>query len=67
MSDTRSFHVTSLRQRVACAQYDVDVDKVAEAILGRPTARMLILPWEAVDRGEVAAAERASDDVLEAA
>jgi hypothetical protein len=49
----------------------VDVDKVAEAILGRSTTRILILPCAAVARRAAEAAEQepelASDDVLEAA
>ena len=73
MSDPRTLRITSLRQRVEREEYRVDVDEVAEAILGRPTARMLILPTGAAVRREEASVEdepepaSSSDGVLEAA
>ena len=73
MSDPRTLRITSLRQRVEREEYRVDVDQVAEAILGRPTARMLILPPGATVRREEASVEdepepaAPSDSVLEAA
>jgi anti-sigma-28 factor FlgM len=75
MSDQRALRIMSLRERIDRDQYHVDVDKVAEAILGRPIARMLILPGETVGVAEDAepAAEEdrdpqsPSEDVLEAA
>jgi hypothetical protein len=72
MPDQRSLRITTLRERIERSEYRVDVDKVAEAILGRPTARMLILPSspavvedESADVGEEDPA--GSDGVLEAA
>lgn len=44
MSEQRALRIKSLRQRIDSAQYHVDVDKVAEAILGRPMAHVLIIP-----------------------
>ena len=73
MSDPRILRITSLRQRVEREEYRVAVDKVAEAILGRPTARMLILPTGTAVRREEASVEdepepaSSSDGVLEAA
>ena len=73
MSHPRTLRITSLRQRVEREEYRVDVDKVAEAILGRPTARMLILPTGTAVRHEEASVEdepepaSSSDGVLEAA
>jgi hypothetical protein len=73
MSEQRTLRITSLRERIDRAQYQVDVDKVAEAVLGRPTLRLLIIG------GAMAAEEDAepsadddldpppSEDVLEAA
>jgi hypothetical protein len=73
MSEQRTLRITSLRERIERAQYQVDVDKVAEAVLGRPTLRLLIIG------GALAAEEDAdpaadddldpppSEDVLEAA
>jgi hypothetical protein len=43
MSEQRTLRITSLRERIDRAQYHVDVDKVAEAVLGRPTLRLLII------------------------
>ena len=77
MSDPRAMRVKNLRERIDRAEYHVDADKVAEAILGRPVARLLILPVatvsvEAADADADAAANDEfdpppSDDVLEAA
>ena len=44
MPDQRTRRITTLRERIVRCEYRVDVDKVAEAILGRTTARMLIVP-----------------------
>jgi anti-sigma28 factor (negative regulator of flagellin synthesis) len=43
MSEQRTLRITDLRERIDRAQYHVDVDKVAEAVLGRPTLRLLII------------------------
>ena len=43
MSEQRTLRITSLRERIDRAQYQVDVDKVAQAVLGRPTLRLLII------------------------
>ena len=74
MSESRTARITTLRERIDRAQYHVDVDRVAEAILGRPTARMLIVPGEMASLDEDAdeASDEdldgpSSDDVLEAA
>jgi Anti-sigma-28 factor, FlgM len=73
MSEQRAMRITSLRTRIDRAEYHVDVDKVAEAILGRPTARMLIIPGAATESDEDADAADEdrdappSEDVLEAA
>jgi hypothetical protein len=65
----------SLRERIDRDQYRVDVDKVAEAMLGRPIARVLIVPGETVgieEQAEPVPEEdhdppAPSEDVLEAA
>lgn len=44
MEVTRALRVETLRARIDRSEYHVDVDKVAEAVLGRPTARLWILP-----------------------
>src|SRR5436309_3279795 len=75
MSEPRALRITSLRERIDRAQYHVDVDKVAEAMLGRPIGRLLIVPGAAIATDEdVDAADEVSDrgaasseDVLEAA
>lgn len=73
MSEQRTLRITSLRERIDRAQYQVDVDKVAEAVLGRPALCLLIVG------GAMSVAEDAdpaadddldpppSEDVLEAA
>jgi hypothetical protein len=74
MSEQRALRITSLRERIDRAQYHVDVDKVAEAVLGRPTARLLIIPGGTMSAEEDAAPAAEDDldpppseDVLEAA
>jgi hypothetical protein len=75
MSDQRDLRIMSLKERIDSDRYHVDVDKVAEAILGRPVARMLIVPGEMVrvaDDAEPVADEDGdplppSEDVLKAA
>lgn len=74
MSEQRTLRIKSLRERIDSAQYHVDVDKVAEAILGRPMAHLLIIPGEtmfaAQDADPVADDDRdppPSQDVFEAA
>lgn len=74
MPDQRTRRITTLRERIVRSEYRVDVDKVAEAILGRPTARMLIVPCVAIvaedEGGDLADEDHdpaSSDDVLEAA
>jgi anti-sigma-28 factor FlgM len=75
MSDQRDLRIMSLKERIDRDRYRVDVDKVAEAILGRPVVRMLIVPGEMVrvgDDAEPVAEEggdppQPSEDVLEAA
>jgi len=75
MSDQRAVRIMSLRERIDRDQYRVDVDKVAEAMLGRPIARVLIVPGETVrieEHDEPAPEEDCdppapSEDVLEAA
>jgi hypothetical protein len=75
MSDQRDLRIMSLRERIDRGHYHVDVDKVAEAILGRPVVRMLVVPGEMVRVGDDAepVAEAGGDppapseDVLEAA
>jgi hypothetical protein len=74
MPDQRDLRIMSLKERIDHGHYHVDVDKVAEAILGRPVVRMLIVPGEMVrvaDDAEPVAKEDGdpppSEDVLEAA
>lgn len=69
MSDQRALRITTLRERIDRAQYHVDVDAVAEAILGRPIARMLIIPAAAlaVEADADGDPSERSEDVLEAA
>jgi hypothetical protein len=75
MSDQRDLRIMSLKERIDRDHYHVDVDKVAEAILGRSVVRMLIVPGEMVrlaDDAEPVAEEGGdapppSEDVLEAA
>lgn len=74
MSEQRMPRTKSLKEQIDRAQYHVDVDKVAEAILDRAAVRRLILPIETLsgDAGAAAAAEVGLDrlpsqDVLEAA
>jgi len=75
MSDQRALRITSLRERIDRDDYRVDVDKVAEAMLGRPIARMLIMPGDTVRIEEDAEPAHEEDrdspvpseDVLEAA
>jgi hypothetical protein len=74
MSEQRILRTTSLRERIDRAQYHVDVDKVAEAILDRAAVRRLIVPDEmlSAEAGDHAVAQRVvdpppSEDVLEAA
>ena len=75
MSDQRAVRIMSLRERIDRGQYRVDVDKVAEAMLGRPSARVLIVPGETLrieEHAEPAPEEdhdppAPSEDVLEAA
>jgi len=40
---TRALRIETLKQRVARSEYRVDVDKVAKAILGRPTAHLWLV------------------------
>jgi hypothetical protein len=44
MEVSRALRIESLRQRIDRSEYRVDIDKVAEAILGRPTAHVWLLP-----------------------
>lgn len=74
MSEQRMPRTKSLKEQIDRAQYHVDVDKVAEAILDRAAVRRLILPVEmlSAEAGAGAAAEVGLDrlpsqDVLEAA
>jgi Anti-sigma-28 factor, FlgM len=73
MSETRSQHITSLKERIERGEYDVDVHAVAEALLSHPTGRMLMLRGNApVGAQDVSAEDNAepavsSGDVLEAA
>jgi hypothetical protein len=73
MSEQRTLRITSLRERIDRAQYQVDVDKVAEAVLGRPTLRLLIIggAMSAEEDADPAADDDLdpppSEDVLEAA
>jgi hypothetical protein len=63
MSEQRALRITNLRERIDRAQYHVDVDKVAEAILGRPTLRLLIIPGGTMSAEEDA--DPAADDDLD--
>ena len=63
MSEQRALRITNLRERIARAQYHVDVDKVAEAVLGRPTLRLLIIPGGTMSAEEDA--DPAADDDLD--
>ena len=63
MSEQRALRITNLRERIDRAQYHVDVDKVAEAILGRPTMRLLIIPGATMSAEEDA--DPAADDDLD--
>ncbi len=63
MSEQRALRITNLRERIDRAQYHVDVDKVAEAILGRPTLRLLIIPGGTMSEEEDA--DPAADDDLD--
>jgi hypothetical protein len=73
MSETRSQHITSLKERIERGEYDVDVHAVAEALLSHPTGRMLMLRGNApVGAQDVSAEDYAepavsSGNVLEAA
>jgi hypothetical protein len=62
MSEQRALRITNLRERIDRAQYHVDVDKVAEAILGRPTMRLLITPGAMPPEED---ADPAADDDLD--
>jgi hypothetical protein len=63
MSEQRALRITNHRERIDRAQYRVDVDKVAEAVLGRPTLRLLIIPGATVSAEEDA--DPAADDDLD--
>jgi hypothetical protein len=63
MSEQRALRITNLRERIDRAQYHVDVDKVAEAILGRPMLRLLIIPGAPTSAEEDA--DPAADDDLD--
>ena len=63
MSEQRALRITNLRERIDRAQYHVDVDKVAEAVLGRPTLRLLIIPGGTMSAEEDA--DPAADDDLD--
>jgi hypothetical protein len=63
MSEQRALRITNLRERIDRAQYHVDVDKVAEAILGRPMLRLLISPGATTSAEEDA--DPAADDDLD--
>ena len=52
MSDQRTVRIMNLRERIDRAQYHVDVDKVAEAILGRPMAHLLIIPGKTISAAQ---------------
>ncbi|PZS31898.1 MAG: hypothetical protein DLM61_07735 [Pseudonocardiales bacterium] len=41
---TRALRIETLRGRIDRSEYQVDVYKVAEAILGRPAAHVWLLP-----------------------
>ena len=63
MSAQRPLRITNLRERIDRAQYRVDVDRVAESILGRPAARLLVIPGSAISVEENA--DPAADDDLD--
>ena len=63
MSEQRALRITNLRERIDRAEYHVDVDKVAEAILGRPMLRLLIIPGGTMSAEEDA--DPAEDDDLD--
>ena len=63
MSEQRALRITNLRERIDRAQYHVDVDKVAEAILGRPTICLLVIPAATMSAEDDA--DPAADDDLE--
>ena len=44
MEDTGTMRIENLKARVGAADYQVDVYAVAEAMLGRPMARVWLLP-----------------------
>ncbi len=44
MEVTRALRIEALRERIDRSEYHVDAGKVAEAILGRPTAHLWLLP-----------------------
>ncbi len=62
MSEQRAMRINSLKERIDRAQYRVDADKVAEAILGRPMARVLIVPVATVSVEETDADAAADDE-----
>jgi acyl dehydratase len=62
MSERRAIRIQNLRERIDRAQYHVDVDKVAEAVLGRPIAHMLIVPIATMSVQEPGADAAADDD-----
>ena len=70
MSEQRILRNPSLKERIDRAEYHVDVDKVAEAILDRAAVRRLIVPSEALSAqagAEVGLDRLPSQGVLEAA
>jgi hypothetical protein len=42
--EARALRIETLKERIDRSEYRVDVEKVAEAILGRPTARLWVVP-----------------------
>ena len=44
MEATRALRIEALKGRIDRSEYQVDVDKVAQAILGRPSARVWVIP-----------------------
>jgi hypothetical protein len=52
MPEQRALRIKSLREQIDSAQYHVDVDKVAEAILGRPMAHLLIIPGKTISAAQ---------------
>jgi Anti-sigma-28 factor, FlgM len=73
MSEQRALRITNLKERIDRAEYHVDVDKVAAAVLGRPTALLIITgatmsaDQDADPAGEDDLEQPPSEDVLEAA